>query len=203
MFGQAIPIHVIDYEGTRSYGVVEFGVATLVGGEISETHTRICKANAPIDPEDIAVHGLTYERTQKHAPFDVEYDFFVDLRSRGPLAAHNANYESRLTRETWAFPPMVPAFKQEGQLASWGPWIDSMILARRLAPGLSRYRLQTVVEELGLDNELNAITLDRCPEDRRHYHAALFDAIASALILKKLLLEGETPISDERIFCVK
>jgi len=203
MFGSAIPIHVIDFEGATAYGVVEYGVATLVGGEITETHTRICRAHAPIDPSDVAVHGLTYERTQAYAPFSDDYEFFVDLRRRGPLAAHNARYEARLMKDTWAMPPFVPAWAEMGEVASWGPWIDSMILARKLAPGLSRYKLQSVVEELGLQNELNALTLDHCPEDRRMYHCALFDAIASALILRKLMLKGEVEISDERVFCVK
>ncbi len=203
MFGTAIPIHVIDYEGAPAYGVVEYGVATLVGGQITETHTRLCRAHAPIDPHDVAVHGISYEESLRHNPFEDDYDFFVDLRRRGPLAAHNARYEARLTKLAWAFPPLVPAFHVAGELATWGPWIDSCALARKLAPGLSRYKLQVVVEELGLSNELNAIAIDKCPADRVMYHAALYDAIAAALILKKLLFEGQIEITEERLFSVK
>lgn len=203
MFGTAIPIHVIDYEGAPAYGVVEYGVATLVDGKITETHTRLCRAHAPIDPHDVAVHGISYEESLKYAPFENDYDFFVDLRRRGPLAAHNARYEARLTQLAWAFPPLVPSFVQPGEQAAWGPWIDSCALARKLSPGLPRYKLQVVVEELGLQNELDAIALDKCPEDRVMYHAALYDAIAAALILKKLLLEGEAKISEERLFSVR
>jgi len=247
MFGRQIPIHVIDYEGAPAYGVVEYGVATLLNGEIIDAHTRLCRAYAPIDPHDVAVHGISYEESLRHAPFDDDYDFFVDLRRRGPLAAHNAHYEARLTRQAWAFPPLVPAFHQfhlhdfprqlhsshsaEGSelhaqvqlnlnwdpalaslpqvappiapVASWGPWIDSCALARKLAPGLSRYKLQVVVEELGLANELNALALDKCPEGRQMYHAALYDAIASALILKKFIEDHNGEIAPERLFSVK
>ena len=201
MFGRQIPIHVIDYEGAPAYGIVEYGVATLMDGQIIDTHTRLCRAHAPIDPSDVAVHGISYEESLQYSPFEDDYDFFVDLRRRGPLAAHNARYEARLTKMAWAFPPLVPAFHTPGEQASWGPWIDSCALARKLAPGLSRYKLQVVVEELGLSNELNAIALDKCPEDRVMYHAALYDAIAAALILKKFLQDGDIP--EEKLFSVK
>jgi DNA polymerase-3 subunit epsilon len=201
-FGFDIPVHIIDFEGAPSYGVVEYGVATLVGGEIAETHTRLCRAFAPIDPRDIAVHGITYEQSLAHAPFEDDYDFFVDLRRRGPLAAHNVRYEARLVKQAWAIPPIVPTFNNGETCATWGPWIDSCALARKLAPGLERYKLACVVNDLGLSNELNALAIDRCPADRCQYHAALFDALAAALILKKLLC-GETVVPEEKIFSVK
>ena len=245
MFGRQIPIHVIDFEGAPSYGVVEYGVATLLDGAISTTSTRLCRAFAPIDPHDVAVHGISYEESLAHAPFADDYDFFVDLRRRGPLGAHNARYEARLVKQTWAFPPFVPAWgdlslnqnpitqdiqsgsrsevKEEGEggdsnipalcveagraraneCATWAPWIDSCALARKLAPGLPRYKLQVVVECLGLQNELDALALDKCPPSRRRYHAALYDAIASALILKKLLCQGACDVPHERLFSVK
>jgi DNA polymerase-3 subunit epsilon len=200
MFGSIIPIHVIDFEGAPSYGVVEYGVASLVGGEIVETQTRLCAALAPIDPKDIAIHGITYEESLRHQSFGEDFAFFADLRRRGVLAAHNARYEAGLVKMYWPTPGMVPAFAREGQMAGWGPWVDSLVLSRRLAPGLTRYKLAVVVEELGLQNELDAIALAKCPEDRRRYHCALYDAIASALILKRLLLSPDSPTPDERIF---
>ncbi len=203
MFGTQIPVHVIDFEGAPSYGVVEYGVATLFGGEISKTSTRLCRAFAPIDPSDVAIHGITYEESLSYAPFEDDYDLFSELRRSGPFAAHNARYESRLIRQVWAVPPIGPAFVKEGESAIWGPWIDSCALARALAPGLSRYRLETVVTELDLSNELSALALEYCPENRRRYHTALYDAIAAALIIKKLVIGRTPPLSRERFFSVK
>ena len=34
------PIHVIDFEGSRQSGIVEYGVVTLHGAEIVAAHTR-------------------------------------------------------------------------------------------------------------------------------------------------------------------
>ena len=203
MFGRSIPIHVIDFEGAPSYGVVEYGIATLHEGKITQTKTRLCRAFAPIDFHDVAVHGITYEQSLAYEPFENDYDIFVELRRSGPLAAHNARYEERLVKQVWAIPPVVPAFVKEEEMATWGPWIDSCALARKLAPGLSRYKLQAVVEELGLQNELNALALDRCPADRRMYHAALYDAVASALILKHLLCRDAAQPPLEKLFSVK
>jgi len=203
VFGDQIPVYVIDFEGAPSYGVVEYGVATLFHGEISDTKTRLCAALAPIDPSDVAVHGISYEESLLYESFEKDYELFSTLRARGPFAAHNARYESRLMKQTWSVPPIVPAFGKDGECALWGPWIDSCALARVLAPGLSRYRLETVVQELGLSNELNALALECCPENRRRYHTALYDAIAAGLILKKLLLDRPQPLGNERLFSVK
>lgn len=225
MFGFDIPINVIDFEGAPSYGVVEYGIATLFGGQITDTATRLCRAHAPIDPHDVAVHGITYEQSLAYASFDDEYELFADLRRKGPLAAHNARYEARLVKMSWALPGITPAWDKPlepradrdgdilvdenfqgglfAECAAWGPWIDSCALARKLAPGLERYKLACVVESLGLTNELNAISIDRCPPDRCQYHCALYDAIASALILKKLICEGEGSLPAEKLFSVK
>ncbi len=203
LFGQAIPIHAIDFEGAPSYGVVEVGVATLVGGKITDTYTRKCRALAPIDPHDVAIHGITYQESLRYAPFEDDFALFVDYRRRGVLAAHNARYEATLVRQTWAVPQLVPAWAAPGECATWAPWVDSCALARKLAPGLERYKLAFVIEALGLQNELDALSLERCPADRRMYHAALYDAIASALILKKLLCETFPELPEEKIFSLK
>ena len=217
-WGVDLPIHVIDFEGAPSYGVVEVGVATLVGGKIEKNYSRLCQAFAPIDPSDIAVHGISYEESLKHDPFADDYEIFSALRKTGALAAHNARYEAKLIKQVWAFPPSVPNWlniqnlqsdtlsaedKVFGESNSWAPWIDSCALARKLAPGLERYKLSAVVDALGLQNELDALAIDQCPKDRAMYHTALYDAFAAALILKKLLCGDLPELPAEKLFSLK
>ncbi|MEO6875280.1 MAG: 3'-5' exonuclease, partial [Opitutaceae bacterium] len=52
------PIYFVDFEGSRTSGILEFGVVEVVHGAIPETHTRLCHAMGPVRPEDSAVHGL-------------------------------------------------------------------------------------------------------------------------------------------------
>ena len=57
-----IPVHVIDFEGSRETGIVEFGVVTLRGGVIADVTTRLCGARGRIGAEDVRVHGLQIGR---------------------------------------------------------------------------------------------------------------------------------------------
>ena len=47
-----IPIHVVDFEGSLRTGVVEYGVATLLGGDIINTSTRLHAARTSVPPID-------------------------------------------------------------------------------------------------------------------------------------------------------
>jgi hypothetical protein len=35
------PIFFVDFEGSRASGILEYGVATVVGGQITEARTRL------------------------------------------------------------------------------------------------------------------------------------------------------------------
>jgi DNA polymerase-3 subunit epsilon len=47
-------------------------------------------------------------------------------------------------------------------------------------------RLESLVATFGLQAALDAAAAQYCPADRRHYHAALYDALAGALLLASL-----------------
>lgn len=120
------PIHFIDFEGNATSGIIEFGVVTLRGGEITATQTRFCAAVGRVSVEDTAVHGLRAEQIAASAIFKDEWDYFSELRRSGPLAAHFAQAENYLLKTVWAYPQTVPDFARPGQLTTeWGPWIDT------------------------------------------------------------------------------
>ena len=86
-------IHVIDFEGSRQSGIVEYGVVTLHGAEIVATHTRLCAPIGTISDRDRQQHGISEEAASAQARFDAEWGFFAELRESGPLCAHNAALE--------------------------------------------------------------------------------------------------------------
>lgn len=85
-----------------------------------------------------------------------------------PLVAHNAGTERSILRKA-------------APLHMLGPWVDTLKLSRRVAPGLSSYALGDVLRHFGLDGEVAAA----CPG--LEAHDAYFDAVGCGLLLLRIL----------------
>lgn len=186
------PIFFVDFEGSRTSGVLEYGVVALHRGEITETHTRLCSAIGRVRAEDTEVHGLREEELAARRPFADEWEIFAELRDRGPLAAHYAGVENSLLKSVWPYPRNAPDFARSGErVIDWGPWIDTARIYAQLYPSLDSGRLELLVSACGLQAELDAAAARFCPEGRRRYHCALYDALAGALLLARLAREPQ------------
>lgn len=181
------PIFFVDFEGSRASGILEFGVVEVLGEKIAGSRTRLCRATGTVRAEDVAVHGLHAEAVAAHAPFADEWLYFSSLRELGPLAAHYAGAENSLLKSVWPYPRNSPDFARPGaRVIDWGPWIDSARIYSQLYPRFESGRLEALVAAGGLQVELDALAMEHCPPDRRRYHAALYDALAGALLLVAL-----------------
>ena len=85
-----------------------------------------------------------------------------------PLVAHNIGTERSI-------------LSANAPLHVFGPWIDTLPLARRAWPGLESYALEHLVNCLGLDVAVSGLCPGRGPHD------ALYDASACAVLLLHLL----------------
>jgi DNA polymerase III epsilon subunit-like protein len=187
-----IPIHFIDFEGNGASGIIEFGVVTLRGGEIASTRTRLCAALGRVKAEDTAIHGLSENELKAAAPFKDEWEYFAAMRESGPLAAHFAQAENYLLKTVWAYPRTSPDFARPGRMiAEWGSWIDTGRLYPQFFPQLGDGKLEELVVACGVQAELDRRAIEHCPTDRRNYHAALYDALAGALLLQTFLRRPE------------
>jgi DNA polymerase III subunit epsilon len=83
------------------------------------------------------------------------------------VVAHGSGTEKRFLRP----------FPSHG----FGPWVDTLTLSRKIFPGRSSYALADLSAELGVESE--AIQL--LPGFR--WHEALSDALASLLLLRRLI----------------
>jgi DNA polymerase-3 subunit epsilon len=181
------PVFFVDFEGSRTSGILEYGVVTLLGGRVVETATRLCAATGRVRPEDEAVHGLSAAAVAANAPFAEDWERFAGWRERGPLAAHFAGVENVLLKSVWPYPRNSPDFARPGErVIDWGPWIDTASIYQQLFPRGESSRLQSLVAAGGLQLELDALAATHCPPNRRNYHAALYDALAGALLLAAL-----------------
>jgi DNA polymerase-3 subunit epsilon len=98
--------------------------------------------------------------------------------------------ENALLKAAWPYPRRSPDFSRPGEsLAEWGPWIDTGALYAQLYPRLVSLKLTDLVAACGLQVELDALAAVHCPPPRRRYHAALYDALAGALLLASLARE--------------
>ncbi len=195
-----LPIHVIDFEGHLDYGIVEFGVVSLQGGVVRDTVTRICQAKGDISFRETRLHRIRKADTENTKPFDAEREHFFALRQSGPLAAHHAGTEDRLIRHVWPAPPFSPDFlRGEGEVATWAPWLDTRVLYQTLYPNLDRYKLENLITIFNLQPELDALAAEHCPPNRCRYHCALYDALASAMLILRIAKEpgwGTIPLAS-------
>lgn len=195
-----LPLHVVDFEGSSRTGVIEYGVVTLLQKEIFSTATKTHTARTSISKLDTQCHGLNDRDLINLTPFESEWDYWLSLRRTGLFVAHNASVESQLLRLTWPRPSAVPSLEEGVQTAEWGPWIDSCRLARVWLPTLGDYKLASLIKLFKLQAQLDVLAEHHCPPHRRKYHSALYDALASALVLRTLCAgEGRSRLTVSQL----
>lgn len=181
-------IHVLDFEGTVEAGILEYGIVSLSKGKIVDVHTRLCRPGN-IEKALKLCQRMHWDITPYEDAPSIKEDWalFRQLRQTGCLAAHHAVIEEAMLKSTWALPAESPDFLNPGRsMLQWGPWVDSCALSKRMAPGSESYQLEHLIRVLGLQAELDSLAGHYCPPKRTGYHFALYDALASSLILMQM-----------------
>jgi DNA polymerase-3 subunit epsilon len=125
------------------------------------------KAERPVTWTAQQIHGIS-DADLKNAPplFSLWPELKRRLEGRW-IVAHGAGTEKRYLR---AFP-----------MHGFGPWVDTLTLSRKILPGRPSYALSDLAQEFSLEQEAKALL----PDFR--WHEALSDALASLLLLRKLI----------------
>lgn len=179
-------IAVLDFEGEVSTGVVEFGVVVIKGSQIISTETEQCSPLGQLHPKSIEIHGLRQSDLLGLESFPKKQRFFAELRdSVDVFCAHHASVEENLLKDTWPYRPI----RSEKQNLNWGPWVDTLRLYKKLYPDIGNYSLAHLVSTFGVGDNLEKNALRSCPPGRLKYHCALYDTLASALLLTRLAEE--------------
>ena len=157
-------------ESANEAGVpVQIGIAWMQGLSVSPDsfYRSYLKALRPVTWSAQQIHGITNEDL-RNAPELLSLWPEIKQRLGGRwMVAHGVGTEKRYLR---AFP-----------MHGFGPWIDTLTLSRKILPGRSSYALSDLAVELLLEEEARALL----PDFR--WHEALSDALASLLLLKKLI----------------
>ena len=148
---------------------IQVGMAALAGNKISASSLFVSylAADRPVTWAAQKVHGIT---TGDLADAPTMHDLWGEFRTRlggAAVVAHGAGTEKRFLR---TFP-----------LHGFSPWVDTLTLARKAFPDLSSHSLGSVADHL----HVSAETASLCPG--RQWHDALFDSVASLLILREII----------------
>ncbi len=164
----------VDFESTgaaagRVEEPLQIGLAVMQGTEIlpQESYVSLLRTNGPATPAARRVHGIE-DGQRGDSPTLPE--IWTEVRHRlggAVVVAHGAATERRFLR---ALP-----------LHGFGPWLDTLPLARALLPDLPDHSLSRVLGELRLADAVRSL----CPE--RDWHDALFDAVACLVFLREVL----------------
>lgn len=175
-------ITVLDFETTgpvRGHPDIpwQIGLVELVDGRVTGAHREDLlhvPAGRPFNPYAPGRHAqLRNALDAAPEPATLWPQWTPWLLSR-PLAAHNASTEKKI-------------LKNLAPLHHFGPWLDTLVLARHLLPASPDHTLSAACTALGLLPKLSTL----CPN--RTWHDALYDAFASALLLERAL---QTPPFD-------
>ena len=146
---------------------VQIAIVHLAGAAISEGLCSYVKAESEVTWAARKVHGIT-DSMIKDAPR------FLDLWPRIKsdmegcwIVAHGAATEKRFLR---VFP-----------FHSFGPWVDTLHLARAVYPDLSSHSLGEVIKALGLESAAEIQTAGF------RWHDARCDATASLVLLRHVI----------------
>ncbi|MEO8206856.1 MAG: 3'-5' exonuclease [Chthoniobacterales bacterium] len=147
---------------------IQVGIAVMENGIISETtfFRSYLHAGTPVVWNAQRVHGISTDDLHG-AP--TLLSLWPEIRARlagNWVVAHSAGTEKRFLR---VFP-----------LHGFGPWADTLPIARAFFPALNAYNLSSLAANFALEEKVRAL----CPDF--HWHDALFDAVGSLVLLQHL-----------------
>lgn len=132
--------------------------------------TSYIACKRPVRWSAAKVHGITTE-TLKGAPeYTTLWPPIRDMLRGAVVLGHNPATEKRFLRQ----------FPGHG----FGPWVDTLALARQAAPDWSDHSLSALCEALGITARITAMVSDAA---HARWHDALYDAAASLQLLRTLV----------------
>jgi DNA polymerase III epsilon subunit-like protein len=192
-------IHVIDFEGNRIYGILEYGLVTLKNNTIVAVSTASCREKFGTQGGHFAEHSR-FPANGSDKNFKEHLPFFIKKRAEGIFCAHGASGEDRLLRQYCLTPgaiddhskniPKTPPQENAESATttvSWGPWIDTYKIYRKYYPAAQRYEVAELIRHFGLMKKLEDRVGKHQLSKELTFHRAPYDALATALLLQNFI----------------
>ncbi len=168
---------VLDFETTGSVPGFDtepwqIGAVALKNGQVvpAQTFESLIRVDAN-RPFNVYAPGDHHKRRDEIAAAPDVSNVWKKLEgwvTACPLVAHNVSVEKKFLRQ------MAPMHR-------FGPWVDTLKLARQAWPDAPTHKLEDLIAGLNLTGRVR----ECCPVGAPH--DALYDAVASAVLLEHLL----------------
>ena len=132
--------------------------------------TSYIACHRPVRWSAAKVHGITTATLADAPEFTTLWPDLRELLRGAVVLGHNPATEKRFLR----------TFPGHG----FGPWVDTLALARQAAPTLPDHSLSCVCDALGITDSVTALVNDAA---HARWHDALYDAAASLQLLRTLV----------------
>lgn len=169
-------ILALDFESTGTVADYpnepwQLGMVILAGGRVQpDRHfsTLLHIGDRPFSPYAPGQHHQRRDELARAPTLSELWPQLQDWWLGRPLAAHNCSVEQGFVQAT-------------APLHRFGPWIDTLRLARYAYPQLASHALEDLLRELNLLARCGQLCPGLAPHD------ALFDAVGAALLLEHFL----------------
>jgi DNA polymerase-3 subunit epsilon len=172
----------IDFESAgaargRTDVPVQIGLAEWsVDGGHARRHVSYLATDRPITWSARKVHGIRDEDLADAPTLRELWPVVRDFLSGAVVVAHGMGTEKRFLR----------AFPGHG----FGPWVDSLQLARTAWPHAEDHSLSDLCNLQGLSGQVRTLVPDRS------WHDALFDSVASLCLTERIVSENDLADRD-------
>jgi len=181
---------MLDFETTglspaQGARITEVAALRIVDGKIVERFVSLINCDVEIPAEITALTGISQAMVDTAPPVQQVLPALLAFIGTHALAAHNASFDAKF----------LAAESQRLDLqSSYSELVCSLLLSRRLLPGLTSYRLASVAASQGIrfsgnahraeaDAEVSAQLLIRIGQRlQQHYHCRHIDAPLLAAI---------------------
>ena len=152
---------VIDFEGSTSVGIQQASIIDFKNSEIINSKEYL--------KDDGEFSGWFAKNTENsEIEIWVAHNFTVEKN----LIAQNAPYKNNLLSMSSSM--------------QWGPWIDTLIIYKRLYPNLEKYTLSDLKLRFLDVKKIERIAQRLCKRTKPKPHQSMYDAIVTYLLLDRL-----------------
>lgn len=161
---------VVDVEGNGGTPpeIVQIGITEIFDLRLGKHKWEwLVRPPTSITPPATRIHGISDEDVANSPTIDDVADEIMTWTDGAAIVGHNVRVEVDIIKRS---------------IPDWNPVaaIDTLRLARTLAPGMESYRLKNLGDALGHSSEAERIS-------GKQHHSALHDAVLTALVLIDLV----------------
>lgn len=161
----------LDFEGAGSYNgqedaPVQVGIGQMVNGRLNSTYREYLYVNRQIAPIATSVHRITNAMLAGKPKLIEIWPIFEPWWGKTIIVAHNVATEKKFTRIF--------------NMSATPLWVDTLKISRAQYPFAPNHSLTTMLELVKGTDEVKKL----CSFEA---HDALFDAIGTLILLRKLL----------------